>query len=214
QVLADLLLDADDKQFAVLFPKLRDQAQQGFPLLVAEIDRTLPADVSSSDARRETLAKRQANAAVALLKMNQPGKVWPLLKHSSDPSARSYLIHRLAPLGADAAAIIQRLHEEPDITIRRALLLSLGEFDEKALPPDARQALLPKVQDIYRMATDPGLHASAEWLLRHWKEVAWLAETDEAWAGDKAKREKRLQDIQQSLQKASRAAPAPGVPPQ
>ena len=51
---------------------------------------------------QEKLAKRQANAAVALLRMNQPAKVWPLLKHSPDPRVRSYLIHRLSPLGADA----------------------------------------------------------------------------------------------------------------
>ena len=35
-----------------------------------------------SDDKRETLAKRQANAAVALLRLNQPAKVWPLLKRS------------------------------------------------------------------------------------------------------------------------------------
>ena len=78
--------------------------------------------------QREKLAKRQANAAVALLRMNQPAKVWPLLKHSPDPRVRSYLIHRLGPLGADARAIVKRLDEEPDLTIRRALLLSLGEY--------------------------------------------------------------------------------------
>src|SRR5207248_705433 len=107
QFLADLLMDADDKQFAVLFPKVQQQAEQAVPLLLTEMDRTPSADVPSSDARREMLAKRQANAAVALLKLNQPEKVWSLLKHSPDPRARSYLIHRLAPLGADARAIIQ-----------------------------------------------------------------------------------------------------------
>ena len=86
-------------------------------MLTAEIDKRLPPDLPSSDDKREKLAKRQANAAVALLKMNQPEKVWPLLKHSPDPRVRSYLIHRLGPLGADAKAIIKRLDEEPDITI-------------------------------------------------------------------------------------------------
>ena len=119
----------------------------------------------SSDEKREKLAKRQANAAVALLRMNQPEKVWPLLKHSPDPRVRSYLIHRLAPLGADAGAIVKRLDEEPDVTIRRALLLSLGEFGEKEFSPEDRKAVLPKLQDMYRTATDPGLHAAAEWLL-------------------------------------------------
>ena len=100
-------------------------------LLIAEIDKTLPPELPSSDDNREKLAKRQANAAVALLKMNQSGKVWPLLKHSPDPRVRSDLIHKLSPLGADAQAIVKRVNEETEITIRRALLLSLGEHGEK-----------------------------------------------------------------------------------
>ena len=99
QVLADLLMDADDKQFAAIYPKLKDQSEQGLPLLTEEINKQLPSDLPSSDERREQLAKRQANAAVALLRMNHPEKVWPLLKHSPDPRVRSYLIHRLGPWG-------------------------------------------------------------------------------------------------------------------
>ena len=45
----------------------------------AEIDKKLPSDLPSSDDCREKLAKRQASAAVALLRMNQPEKVWPLV---------------------------------------------------------------------------------------------------------------------------------------
>ena len=100
-------------------------------MLTSEIDKKLPPDMPSSDERRDKLAKRQANAAVALLRMNQPAKVWPLLKHGPDPRVRSYLIHRLGPLGADAGAILKQLDEEPDVTIRRALLLSLGEYGEE-----------------------------------------------------------------------------------
>ncbi len=117
-VLADLLMDADEKQFAVIFSKLAEQAAEALPVLIGEIDRKPAPD--APDQEKEKLAKRQANAAVALLKMNQPAKVWPLLMHSPDPRARSYLVHRLAPLGADPAAIVRRLDEEPDITIRRA----------------------------------------------------------------------------------------------
>ena len=46
--------------------------------------------------------------------MNQTEKVWPLLKHSPDPRIRSYLIHRLSPLGVDPRAVISRLDEEPE----------------------------------------------------------------------------------------------------
>ena len=199
QVLADLLMDADEKQFAVIYPKFQEQGEQGLPVLAGEIDKKLPSDLPSSDEKRENLAKRQANAAAALLRMNRPEKVWPLLKHSPDPRVRSYLIHRLSPLGADAGAVLRRLDEEPDVTIRRALLLSLGEYDEKGLSPEARQAVLPRLQEIYRKDADPGLHASAEWLLRTWQQEAWLKQVNEEWAKDPAQREKRLDDIRQLL---------------
>ena len=156
---------------------------------------------------KERLAKRQANAAVALLRMNQPEKVWPLLKHSPDPRVRSYLIHRLSPLGADAGAIIKRFEEEPDITIRRALILSLGEYSEKDLSFNARQAWLPRLQDIYRKESDPGLHAAAEWLLRQWQQDAWLKQVNDEWANSKELREKRLDSIRQRVNRDKEKAP-------
>jgi formylglycine-generating enzyme required for sulfatase activity len=173
---------------------------------------TLDVGLIVPDDFKEKLAKRQANAAVALLRLGRPEKVWPLLKHSPDPRVRSYLIHRLGPLGADAEAIIKHFEEEPDITIRRALLLSLGEYSEKDLSRDTRKALLPRLQDIYRTNSDAGLHAAAEWLLRQWKHEAWLKQVNEEWAKNKAHREKRLDSIRQQV-KVSRAASAPGVPP-
>jgi eukaryotic-like serine/threonine-protein kinase len=106
-ILANLLMDADEKQFGVIYPKLKEQGERGLPMLSGEIDNKLPPD--AMDDVKEKLAKRQANAAVALLRMNQPAKVWPLLKHSPDPRVRSYLIHRLGSLGTDAKAIVKRL---------------------------------------------------------------------------------------------------------
>jgi eukaryotic-like serine/threonine-protein kinase len=197
QALADLAMDADDKQFAVIYPKFKEQGEAGLPALTSEIDRKLPPD--AKDDAKEKLAKRQANGAVALLRMNQPAKVWPLLKHSPDPRARSYLIHRLYPLGADAGEILKQLERESDLTIRRTLLLSLGEYAEKEFSQEARKAVLQKLQEMYRTATDPGLHASAEWLLRQWKQEAWLKQINDAWAKDKERREKRLESIQQSV---------------
>jgi formylglycine-generating enzyme required for sulfatase activity len=186
-VLADLLMDADDKQFAVLFPKLKDSGGRGLAVLVGEIDRKLLPDLPSSDVRREKLAKRQANAAVALLQMNHPEKVWPLLRRGDrpdDPRLRSYLIHRLGPLGADAGTLLRRLDEEPDVTVRRALLLSLGpeEFGAPAWTPGLKKRLLSRAREVYRTEDDPGLHAAAEWLLRQWGQGEWLRQTDEAWA--------------------------------
>jgi formylglycine-generating enzyme required for sulfatase activity len=195
--LADLLMDADENQFAEIFAAYRGQGEKGLAPLTGEIDQKLPVRLPSSDEKREKLAKRQANAAVALLRLGQPGKVWPLLRHSSDPRTRSYLIHRLGPLGADAGAVVHRLDEEPDVTIRRALLLSLGEFDDKALPADARHALLPNVQAWYRTDPDPGLHATAEWLLRTWQQEEWLKQVNDGWAKDTDQRQNRLDSLHQ-----------------
>ncbi len=152
-----------------------------------------------SDAAKDRLAKRQANAAVALLRMNSPERAWQLLKHGPDPGARSYLIHRLCPLGADAGAVLRRLDEEPDVSVRRALVLSLGEYGDKDFPPEARKAVLPKLQDVYRTASDPGLHAAAEWLLGTWGQGAWLRQVNGEWAADKGGRERRLDGIRQLL---------------
>jgi len=208
QVLADLLMDADEKQFAVIFPvaatgSLASPQARSIvaTLLSGEIDKKLPADLPFSDDKREKLAKRQANAAVALLRMGQPEKVWPLLKRTppDDPRIRSYLIHRLSSLGADAGAIIKRLDEEPDTTIRRALLLSLGEFSEEQLPADARSSRLQQLQAIYQNDADPGLHAATEWLLRRWQQEDWLKRVNETWAKRKEERDKRLASIKQLL---------------
>ena len=67
--------------------------------------------------------------------------------------------------------------------------------------------MLPKLQEIYRTAADPGLHAAAEWLLRTWKQEAWLKQVNEEWAKDKEQREKRLDGIKQMLTKDKGEAP-------
>jgi serine/threonine protein kinase/formylglycine-generating enzyme required for sulfatase activity len=208
-LLADLLMDADEKQFRVIYPKFTEKGKVGLPALNAEIETKLPDDLASSDERREKLAKRQANAAVALLRLGQPEKVWPLLKRNppDDPRVRSYLIHRLSPLGADAGAIIKRLDMEPDITIRRALLLSLGEFSEGQLSTDARTSLLPKLKELYGNQADPGLHGAVEWLLRQWMQEDWLKQVNEAWAKNEKERAQWIETIQQLVKKDKAKAP-------
>jgi eukaryotic-like serine/threonine-protein kinase len=204
EIIENLL--ADEKEFALVYPKFQ-KGEWSPSLLEAEIDMRLPPALPSSDEHREKLAKRQVNAAVALLRINRPEKVWPLLKHSPDPRVRSYLIHRLGPLGVDAGVIVKRLDKEPDITIRRALILSLGEFGEKALPLADRKALVAKLHAIYRKDADPGLHASAEWLLRQWKYEPWLKQVNEEWARDTTGRVKRIKGIQHRLNKDHEKTP-------
>jgi formylglycine-generating enzyme required for sulfatase activity len=83
----------------------------------------------------------------------------------------------------------------------------LGEYGEKELSLEYREALLPKLQAIYRSATDPGLHAACEWLLRTWKQHAWLRQLNDEWAKDQDGREKRLDAIKQNVANDKEKAP-------
>ena len=164
--LFDLLADAEQFQFPVLFDKVARHKDKAIALAQDEIGKQFAPNASEEE--KEHLAKRQTNAAVALLRLGTPDKVWLLLKFSLDPRARSYLIHWLSPLGGDPQTIIQRFDIEPDVTIRRALVLTLGEFAEGQLPPAERQPLIEKLLAVYENEPDAGLHGAAEWLLRKW----------------------------------------------
>jgi hypothetical protein len=118
-----------------------------------------------SEDEKEALAKRQATAAVALVRLGQVEEVWPLLKHSPDPRVRNWIIHRFGPMGAEPEVVVNKLADEPDVSTRRALILSLGEYDD-VFPAD-RESLREALLDLYRDDPDPGIHGAAEWALRH-----------------------------------------------
>jgi serine/threonine protein kinase/formylglycine-generating enzyme required for sulfatase activity len=164
--LFDLLADAELFQFPVLFDKLEGLKETVVALAHDEIGKQ-PSEKATED-QKERLAKRQANAAVALLRLGMPQDVWHVLKQSPDPRIRSYVIHWLGPLGADPQQIVQRLEIEPDVTIRRGLVLTLGEFTEMQLSDAQRQPLIEKLLLLYEREPDAGLHGAVEWLLRKW----------------------------------------------
>jgi formylglycine-generating enzyme required for sulfatase activity len=155
-----LLADAELFQFAKMFDKLAAHKDKAVALAQDELAKRSP--------EKELLVKRQANAAVALLRLGTPERVWPILKQSPDPRARSYIINWLSPLGGDPQMIVQRFDAELDVTIRRALVLTLGEFTEAQLPPGGRQPLIEKLLVVFETEPDAGLHGAAEWLLRKW----------------------------------------------
>lgn len=196
-VLIDLVMDADEKQFTVIFPKLRDLGDR----VRSTFEEALGKDLTKSvtDEERETLAKRQANSAIALLKMNESRNVWPLLKHSPDPRLRSYLIHRIGRFGVDVKVITARLAEESDVTIQRALVLSLAAFPKQVWNAAEKVALENKLLDLYRTSADHGLRAASEWLLRQWKLGLQLKAIDDEWVADKLRRESRFNEITSEL---------------
>ncbi len=164
--LFDVLADAELFQFPVLFDKLAPHKEKSVALALLELGKRPPE--KATEDQKEYLAKRQANAGVALFRLGGPEQVWPLLKFSPDPRVRSYIVNWLSPLGSDPQPILQRLDTEPDVTIRRSIVLTLGEFTDTQLSPAQRQPLIEELLGIYENEPDPGLHGAAEWLLRKW----------------------------------------------
>jgi formylglycine-generating enzyme required for sulfatase activity len=180
--LFELLADSEQFQFALLIDKLTRQREKAVTLAQKELSEEPPA--KAGEDQKEALAKRRANAAIALLRLGATEKVWPALQFSPDPRVRSDIIHWLGPLGGDPQTIIQRLDVEPDVTIRRALVLMLGEFTESQLPLPQRQPVVERLLGVYAREPDAGLHGAAEWVLRKWGEAKRVDALDEKLAGD------------------------------
>jgi formylglycine-generating enzyme required for sulfatase activity len=135
------------------------------------------------EAARNALSARQARAAVALLRLGHADAVWPLLRADPEPGLRTHLIHQLAPLGTPTHVLIQRLREERDVTVQRALVLSLGEHTDAQWPAGAWPPLRDWLRREYRESGDAGLHGAADWLLRRRGDSKAVAEIDRELAG-------------------------------
>jgi formylglycine-generating enzyme required for sulfatase activity len=159
------VLDVEPARYPPLLVLLRAYPEEVVGALQQELDR-------------EKEPARKAQVAAALLQLGQGEQVWPLLKHSTNPTLRTYIIHRLSPLGADPAALIGRLEEEPEVTVRRALVLALGEFSTDQLPEHQRRTLAEKLRRWYRDDPDAGLHGAIDWLLRRWGRAPELEAID------------------------------------
>jgi serine/threonine protein kinase/formylglycine-generating enzyme required for sulfatase activity len=205
RVLADLLLDADPKSYASLFLAVEPRAEQAVPLFRAELARRT-IDPASAGGRpvigeraKDTLAARQAKAAVALIRLGFAGEVWPMLRHSADPRVRSFLINGMSSLGVDPRLLADELVENgarseptpmqgpsrmrdilfhPQTSVRRALILALGNTGREGLAPRERRSMIAHLLDLYENDPDSGIHGAAEWTLRRWGEADKLGEID------------------------------------
>jgi formylglycine-generating enzyme required for sulfatase activity len=117
--------------------------------------------------------------------MGRGEKVWTLLKHQADPTMRSYLMERLGPGGVDPKVLTVRLEEEKEVSVKRAILLSLGEFGLDRLPLVERRNHLRRLLELYRDDPDSGIHGVAEWLLRRWSASDELEQMDKGLATGK-----------------------------
>jgi hypothetical protein len=200
-LIANLLMAADPKAYATFFPIARGQKAQTLPVLQAALEKkTNPAESDSDDEGiKDRSAKRQARAAVALVRLGYPNAVWAYLKHSADPRLRSFIVNWLNPLEADPHLLVAELDRldapvaqhappatqtmdailfDPATSMRRALILALGTYETEGLPAGDREPLIRKLLRLYRNDPDSGIHGAAEWTLRRWKQDDKLDELD------------------------------------
>jgi formylglycine-generating enzyme required for sulfatase activity len=183
ELLVHLVADSESFQFPVIFDKLLANPVRAVTLAEAEL--TKPGSPKLSEEEKERRGCRQANLAVALYRLGKPDDVWPLLRFSPDPRARSNIVHWLVKLGGKPQPVVQRIETETDVTIRRALLFLLGEFSDAQLNAAQRQSLIDKLIASYETEPDSGLHAAAEWLLRKWGQGQRIQETLQRLRGKK-----------------------------
>ncbi len=197
--LAGLAMIVDARHHRLFEPAIVANRAAVVPVLRAELDKVafpgglvgsglaavvgVPPAVSALDPDPvfDALAKRRANAAAVLLALNEAESMWPLLRFpkDGDPSTRSYLIERLAGIGADPLTVIRRFREETELSAKRALLIALGDFPVSAGWAVEREGLAKELLTLYREHPDPGLHSAIDWLLRQrWGKAAELAGID------------------------------------
>ena len=173
----EVIADAADESFQAILANLESHREQAIQLLTATLRQqptALPSD--SSDV---AVTRRKVNMVMALYRLGHREYVWPLLDCGADPRVRRHLIHQLAASGLSPLPLLRQLDRENTTLIRRALLLSLGEFPEEAYEPEVFQRLVQRLLNLYRTAPDPGIHAAAEWTLRHWNCDMQLRPLDE-----------------------------------
>ena len=88
-LVANLLMDAQPKAYASLFPIAQRLETKTLPLFQDEIRKqaTIPDSDKDSELVKDQLAERQARAAVALLRMGEVDEVLPLLRHTPTPGS-------------------------------------------------------------------------------------------------------------------------------
>jgi formylglycine-generating enzyme required for sulfatase activity len=197
--LADAAVIVADRHYPLLAEAVAANRDALVPLLLAELDcrpgqdweavaaGRLPTDtplaaaLGSAAERSITLPdeqvvqchRRRANAAAVLFTLGRIAAAWPLLVHTADPTVRSHLIARLAAVGADPAELARRYAAEPDVSVRRAVLLALGDF------PPVGGAFTAALLADYAAHRDPGVHSALGWLLgQKWGMAAEVAAID------------------------------------
>ncbi len=175
-MLFELLVTSNELQFNVVFDSVAQHKTRTSELAVKEIARPITNDMDH--VQRTTMVRRKSIAAMLLYRFGQLKPVIPFLEYSSDPSVQTHLMHAFAALDADPIPLVSQLDHETNSSIRRALVLSLGEYEEQQFSQEHHAALIDKLQKLFEFDPDAGMHAAARWALVNWGYAELVAQIE------------------------------------
>lgn len=183
QPLATLLVEnKSDAASRRMITRLYGEYAEGLPDAFAPLEKEAAGENGAVVNPNDRLApqRQEAIAAATLAALGRWEPALRLLPHQLDPTVRSYLIDQLGQLRADARMLESLLTEDHEVSLRRAALLALGEFDRDGLPLPTRERLIPRLAQLHHIDADPGVRGAAAWLLGQWQRADQLAQTDQS----------------------------------
>ena len=165
-VLVELAVESDSHQHAILLPKLANHRLEAVGLLRDILDEDVAPDLP--EAEKDDRASRQAIAAMTLAHLDRADLLWRSMRYHDEPRLRTYLIHRIAAYAISIETLAQRLEQETDASLRRVILLSLGEYDVRELDSAFVTEITSSLVEAYQVDPDCGVHSAIEWLLDSW----------------------------------------------
>jgi hypothetical protein len=184
-VLHELIQSGRPEQFARLFNEYEVFRKEAIEELRSDVARTFVPDSNASadevEQSRLRWIARQANAAVALMRLEDPQPVYQFLTVDRDPEALSQFIYRIRGREVSPSLLVKSFQELVKLptpldpgerrqhTLRLyGMILGLGEFTADQLPATDRDGLIEQLSGMYGDHPSRVVHSALGWLLRRW----------------------------------------------
>ncbi|MBL8853078.1 MAG: SUMF1/EgtB/PvdO family nonheme iron enzyme [Planctomycetaceae bacterium] len=196
-LLHELVLTGEAHQFRKMFSSYQRVPHKAKEALRAELTRPVPMRESLLEPEERTRSRvdamaRQANAAVALLRLQDREPIYKFLTVDRNPEALTQFVYRIRGRDVSPLLLIECLQELKDKTIPNdaqerhrhflrlyAFVLGLGEYSFDQLPAASRESLAAELAEMYATHPSRAVHSSLGWLLRRWGKNQAVRNVDE-----------------------------------
>jgi formylglycine-generating enzyme required for sulfatase activity len=194
--LHELILGGKAEQFARLFNEYERFRPQSLAQLHIDIAKPFQPESTASmeeqGVARSRWIARQANAAVALMRLEDLQPVYQFLTVDRDPEALSQFIDRIRGREVSPSLLTKSLRElsklatPKDAEARKqhylrlyGVLLGLGEYSIDRLPASDREGLVEQLIAMYSEHPSRAVHSALGWLLKRWGQEGRVKSVDE-----------------------------------